>query len=73
MISFLKFLVVGTIGFIINTTILVLGVRAGLKPSISGPLGRASNSFQFYFKQFLDFFGKDFDFLGGNSSKVCSV
>lgn len=37
--SFLKFLVVGTIGFIINTIGLVLGVRVGLKPSIAGPLG----------------------------------
>lgn len=36
---FLKFLVVGTIGFIINTVVLVFGVRLGLKPSISGPLG----------------------------------
>lgn len=36
---FLKFLVVGTTGFIINTTILVFGVRRGLKPSIAGPLG----------------------------------
>lgn len=37
--SFLKFLVVGTIGFIINTIGLVFGVRVGLKPSIAGPLG----------------------------------
>lgn len=37
---FLKFLVVGSIGFIINTTVLVLGVkRFGLRPSISGPIG----------------------------------
>lgn len=35
----LKFLVVGSIGFIINTTILVFGVRSGLRPSIAGPLG----------------------------------
>ncbi len=37
--SFFKFLVVGTMGFIINTVILVLGVQAGLSPSASGPLG----------------------------------
>lgn len=37
--SFLRFLVVGTIGFIINTIGLVVGVRFGLKPSIAGPLG----------------------------------
>ncbi len=36
---FLKFLVVGSIGFIINTTVLVLGVRKGFKPSVSGPVG----------------------------------
>lgn len=36
---FLKFLVVGTIGFIINTVVLVVGVRFGLNPSMSGPLG----------------------------------
>lgn len=36
---FLKFLVVGSIGFIINTTILVFGVRSGFRPSIAGPLG----------------------------------
>lgn len=39
MAHFLKFLVVGTIGFIINTLGLVLGVRVGLKPSIAGPIG----------------------------------
>jgi len=36
---FLKFLVVGTTGFIINTVLLLLGVKVGLKPSIAGPLG----------------------------------
>lgn len=36
---FLKFLVVGTLGFIINTVVLVLGVRIGMTPSISGPMG----------------------------------
>ncbi len=36
---FLKFLVVGTIGFVINTVVLVFGVRTGFKPSISGPAG----------------------------------
>jgi len=35
----LKFLVVGTVGFIINTAILVTGVRLGLRPSFAGPLG----------------------------------
>ncbi len=35
----LKFAVVGTIGFIINTTLLILGVKAGLRPSIAAPLG----------------------------------
>jgi len=36
---FLKFLVVGTMGFIINTVVLVFGVRFGLRPSIASPLG----------------------------------
>lgn len=36
---FLKFLIVGSIGFVINTVILILGVKKGLKASISGPLG----------------------------------
>jgi putative flippase GtrA len=37
---FLKFLVVGTIGFMINTGVLVLGVKKlKMKPSVSGPLG----------------------------------
>ncbi len=36
---FLKFLVVGTLGFIINTLGLVLGVKAGLRPSIAAPIG----------------------------------
>lgn len=36
---FLKFLVVGSIGFIINTTVLIFGVRSGFRPSIAGPLG----------------------------------
>lgn len=39
MAYFLKFLVVGTIGFIINTTALILGVRVGLRPSVAGPAG----------------------------------
>lgn len=39
MSHFLKFLVVGTWGFIVNTVILVFGVKIGLSPSISGPLG----------------------------------
>ncbi len=37
--SFFKFLVVGTLGFIINTVVLVFGVRIGMLPSLSGPLG----------------------------------
>ncbi len=37
---FLKFLVVGSIGFLINTTVLIFGVRKfNLKPSIAGPIG----------------------------------
>ena len=36
---FLKFLAVGGFGFVINTTVLILGVRSGLKPSLAGPLG----------------------------------
>lgn len=36
---FLKFLVVGTIGFVINTLGLIFGVRVGLRPSVAGPLG----------------------------------
>lgn len=36
---FLKFVVVGIIGFIINTIVLVSGVRIGMRPSIAGPLG----------------------------------
>lgn len=39
MTSFLKFLVVGTIGFVINTSVLIFGVRLGFKPSIAGPVG----------------------------------
>jgi len=36
---FLKFVVVGTIGFIINTTGLLVGVRFGMRPSLAGPAG----------------------------------
>lgn len=37
---FLKFLVVGSIGFLINTTVLIIGVkRFNLRPSIAGPIG----------------------------------
>ncbi len=36
---FLKFLVVGTWGFFINTIVLIFGVKIGLSPSLSGPLG----------------------------------
>ncbi|MCL4397681.1 GtrA family protein [Patescibacteria group bacterium] len=39
MAHFLKFLIVGTIGFIINTTVLILGVRVDVAPSIAGPAG----------------------------------
>ena len=35
----LKFAAVGTVGFIINTILLILGVRIGLRPSIAAPLG----------------------------------
>lgn len=35
----IKFALVGTLGFIINTIGLTLGVRLGLCPSIAGPLG----------------------------------
>lgn len=35
----IRFAVVGTIGFIINTTVLLFGVRAGIRPSLAGPLG----------------------------------
>lgn len=35
----LKFGVVGTIGFIINTIGLLVGVRFGLRPSLAGPIG----------------------------------
>lgn len=34
-----RFAVVGTIGFIINTLGLLLGVKMGIRPSIAGPLG----------------------------------
>jgi putative flippase GtrA len=34
-----RFAVVGTIGFIINTLGLLIGVKVGLRPSIAGPLG----------------------------------
>ncbi len=37
--AFGRFLVVGSIGFVINTTILMLGVRAGLHPSIAAAIG----------------------------------
>lgn len=36
---FLKFLVVGTIGFIINTAVLVIGVNFGMIPANAGVLG----------------------------------
>ena len=36
---FLKFLVVGTIGFVINTVVLEVLVRLGIRPSISGGIG----------------------------------
>lgn len=36
---FLKFLVVGTLGFIINTLGLLIGVKFGLRPSIAAPIG----------------------------------
>lgn len=39
MAHFLRFLVVGTIGFIINTVVLIFGVKIGFKPYISGPAG----------------------------------
>lgn len=34
-----KFAVVGSWGFIVNTTVLIFGVRFGFRPSIAGPLG----------------------------------
>lgn len=37
--NFLKFLVVGGLGFIINTVVLISGVKLGFKPSLSGPVG----------------------------------
>lgn len=36
---FLRFLAVGTWGFIVNTVVLIFGVRMGFSPSISGPVG----------------------------------
>ncbi|MBI4099610.1 GtrA family protein [Candidatus Microgenomates bacterium] len=35
----LKFAVVGGWGFVVNTTVLVFGVRWGLRPSIAAPIG----------------------------------
>ena len=35
----LRFAVVGAWGFVLNTIVLVIGVRVGLRPSIAGPLG----------------------------------
>lgn len=32
-------MVVGTWGFVVNTTVLIVGVRFGLKPSVAGPVG----------------------------------
>jgi dolichol-phosphate mannosyltransferase len=37
--SFVKFLIVGTFGFIINTIILEIGVRAGMHPAIASIVG----------------------------------
>ncbi len=37
--NFLKFLVVGGLGFVINTVVLIFGVKIGFKPSLSGPAG----------------------------------
>lgn len=36
---FSKFLVVGTLGFTINTLVLIFGVKLGLRPSIASPIG----------------------------------
>lgn len=37
--SVFKFAVVGAVGFVINTVVLILGVALGLRPSVAGPLG----------------------------------
>lgn len=37
--SVAKFVVVGGLGFVINTIVLVVGVNLGMRPSIAGPLG----------------------------------
>lgn len=37
--SFFKFLVVGGIGFVINTAVLIIGVRSGMVPANAGLLG----------------------------------
>lgn len=34
-----KFAIVGGWGFVVNTTVLVFGVRLGLRPSIAAPIG----------------------------------
>lgn len=39
MAHFLKFAVVGLIGFFINTIVLIFGVKIGFSPSLSGPAG----------------------------------
>ncbi len=39
LVRILRFAVVGTIGFIINTVVLVTGVKVGIRPSVAGPLG----------------------------------
>lgn len=38
-VHILKFAVVGTVGFLVNTTGLFVGVRIGLRPSLAGPVG----------------------------------
>lgn len=37
--NFLKFLVVGGLGFTINTVVLIFGVKIGFNPSLAGPAG----------------------------------
>ena len=70
MAHFLKFLVVGTLGFIINTVVLIFGVRIGFNPSVSGPAGaELAIISNFLFNNFWTFSDKSITSLNTGISK----
>jgi putative flippase GtrA len=79
---FLKFLVVGTLGFIINTVVLIFGVKIGLRPSLSGPIGAElavisnfvlNNLWTFSDRKITDFSSLPFKFVQFNILSFGSV